>query len=184
MEEKQKKTSSVWRILLIILGVLIIIIGLYLGLAWVLRLVNNGTGSNSTASTTTTTSKNMDKNLVGTWVSDCLVPDQNSPWSEKHQFVIKSDGTAIHTRWSSSGHDCSPETTLDTNYTINIPSADKINLTDTSGTRTLYDIYQISGNTLEFGHGFRNNLPYPSANGVSEASRITSLNDYIVYKKQ
>jgi len=177
MDEKTKKPSSCWRILLIVFGILIVLVGLYFGVAWILRVVNNGSG------TSTTTSKNMDKNLVGTWVSDCLVPDQNSPWSEKHQFVIKSDGTATHTRWSSGGHDCSPDTTMATNYTITIPSAGKINLTDTSGAGTLYDIYQVSGNTLEFGHGFRNNEPYPSANGTSEAARITTLNNYIIYKK-
>ena len=128
----------------------------------------------------------VDSALVGTWVSDCLIPDPNSPWSEKHQFVINSDGTAVHTRWSddSTNHDCGPRGqpgTLVDNYTITIPETGKINLTDSSGTH--YDIYQVNGNTLLFGHGFRNNLPYDTHTGSSEADRISSLNNYIIYSK-
>lgn len=131
----------------------------------------------------------VDSALVGTWNSDCLVPDQDSPWSERHQFVINADGTAIHTRWSNDtmSHDCSPSGTPGTlvnSYTISIPSAGQIDLTDTSGAGTMYDIYQVSSNTLMFGHGFRgDNSSYSGLSGGSAGERITSLNTFIVYRK-
>lgn len=116
----------------------------------------------------------IDPALVGTWESDCLVPDAGSPWSEKHQFIINADGTARHTRWSSDGHACAPETTMVDKYKINTPSSGKIELTTLEGVGPSEDIYQVSGNTLLFGHGFRNDLPYAK----------NTLNQYIVYKKK
>jgi hypothetical protein len=129
-------------------------------------------------------SSQKDAALVGTWLSDCLVPDPGSPWSEKHQFVINSDGTAVHTRWSSSGHDCSPETTLTDKYQYEIPASGQINLLDIEKGATIYDIYQISGSRLYFGHGFRgDHLAYPGKFGGSSADRINNLNSYIAYQK-
>lgn len=50
-----------------------------------------------------------------------------------------------------------------------------------------YDIYQINSNSLMFGHGFRgDDLDFQvqdSNFGGTEATRFTSLNRYIVYKK-
>jgi len=129
----------------------------------------------------------FNKNLVGTWVSDCLVPDPDSPWSEKHQFVIKSDGSAIHTRWSSSGHECVAEETVINNYILTIPSSGQIDIKDTDLNQTIYDIYKISGNTLLFGHGFRGDsiaMQVKDNNfGLNPETRFTTLNEFIVYKK-
>lgn len=103
----------------------------------------------------------VDPALVGTWESGCLVPDANSPWSEKHQFIINADGTAQHTRWSSSSHACAPETTLEDKCVVSTPASGRIDFRLIEGTGPdAQDIYQVSGDTLLFGHGFRNNLPY------------------------
>ncbi len=127
-------------------------------------------------STTEMTVKgNIDPALVGTWESACLVPDANSPWSEKHQFIINADGTAQHTRWSSGGHACAPETTLVDKYVVSTPASGKIDFRLIEGIGPdAQDIYQVSGDTLLFGHGFRNNLPYGAG----------TLNQYIVYQKK
>lgn len=118
----------------------------------------------------------VDPALVGTWESECLVPDLNSPWSEKHQFIINADGTAQHTRWSSSGHSCAPETTMVDKYTISTPSSGKVEFNLQEGTGPIgEDIYQVSGSALMFGHGFRgDHMPYTAE----------TLNQYIVYKKK
>ena len=129
----------------------------------------------------------FDQNLVGTWVSDCLVPDPDSPWSEKHQFVIKSDGSAIHTRWSSSGYECMAGETMTNNYKLTTPSAGQIDIKDTDLNQTMYDIYKISGNTLLFGHGFRGDSTEMQVKdnnfGLNPETRFTTLNEFIVYKK-
>ena len=129
----------------------------------------------------------FDENLVGTWVSDCLVPDPDSPWSEKHQFVIRSDGSAVHTRWSSSGHECVPDETIINNYTLTIPSPGQIDIKDNDLNQTIYDIYEISGNTLLFGHGFRGDSDAMQVKdnnfGLNPETRFTTLNEFIVYKK-
>jgi len=133
------------------------------------------------------TSDKFDENLVGTWVSDCLVPDPDSPWSEKHQFVIKSDGSAIHTRWSSSGHECVPGEIMINNYTLTTPSLGQIDIKDTDLNQIIYDIYEISGNTLLFGHGFRGDSAAMQVKdnnfGLNPETRFTTLNEFIVYKK-
>jgi len=133
------------------------------------------------------TSDEFDENLVGTWVSDCLVPDTDSPWSEKHQFIINSDGSAVHTRWSSSGHECVPDETINNNYILTISSPGQIDIKDTDLNQTIYDIYEISGNTLLFGHGFRGDSDAMQVKdnnfGLSPETRFTTLNEFIVYKK-
>ncbi|MCX6763016.1 MAG: hypothetical protein NT093_04545 [Candidatus Moranbacteria bacterium] len=127
-----------------------------------------------TASSSASKKAKIDPVLVGTWESDCLVPDAGSPWSEKHQFIFNADGTAQHTRWSSSGHDCSPQTTMVDKYAVSTPSSGQIDFNLIEGTGSIpQDIYQVTGNTLLFGHGFRNTLPYGAG----------TLNRYIVYKK-
>ena len=124
--------------------------------------------------------------LVGTWVSDCLVPDVNSDWSEKHQFVIKTDGTAVHTRWSSYDHNCSSTDPTNKEYHYTLPATGQINLADQDGGYTIYDIYQITGQTLLFGHGFQAHYPagYDATQGNSASHRFSVLNNYIVYYKK
>ena len=129
--------------------------------------------------------KSIGSELVGTWQTACLVPDPNSPWAEKHEFKIVGN-EATHTRWSddSGNNNCStPDTTIVNHYTYTIPAPGQINLTDTDQQETMYDIYKVSDNTLEFGHGFRNSTQMV-ASGVNPATRINQLNTYLVYKKQ
>lgn len=192
MDPKKSNSGGIWRVFLIIGIVLVIIFGAYFGLAAILRKVNEGVESESGSSPTATSQKagKFDQSLVGTWTSDCLVPDPNSPWSEKHQFVIKSDGTAVHTRVSSSGQSCSADTTLTDNYKMTVVKTGtfgelgQINLLDTGKNATIYDSYQVNGSTLKFGHGFCNCTKLCSASGGStEGDRINCLNDYIIYKK-
>ena len=93
--------------------------------------------------------------LTGNWETDCLTPDADSDWAEKHIFTISSDGTAIHHRWS--GGSCA--TLKDdgaNNYKLTYPASGQINFTDNGNGSTFYDIYQISGSALYFGHGFCN----------------------------
>lgn len=195
-EKEAKKTSSpVLKIVLILGIVLVIVFGGYFGLAWFLRRADN---SSKTAVPTPTKSSQVstkqkagkfDKNLVGTWTSDCLVPDTNSPWSEKHQMVIKDDGSAVHTRWSndSTSHDCVPNWefgTATTDYKLTIPQTGQVNILYSG--QTIYDIYKISGTDITFGHGFQAHYPagYDATQGQSESNRFHDLNTYIVYHKQ
>ncbi|MFA6099065.1 MAG: hypothetical protein WCV50_06045 [Patescibacteria group bacterium] len=143
----------------------------------------NSTSRINASSAGNTTTASVDAALVGTWESDCLVPDENSPWSEKHQFVINADGTAVHTRWSSGDHDCAPGDTLVNSYTIKTEQ-NQIDLNDLENDAIIYDIYKIEGTTLRFGHGFRgDHLAYPQNDGTTSTLRIENLNDFIVYHK-
>lgn len=200
------KAMASWKIVLIIFLVLVVVFGAYLGLAWILRKVDDsGTNPTTTTQTASKPSGNFDKALVGTWESDCLVPKLDEKWAEKHQIIIKSDGTATQTGRSWFMNDCTtlqPENTVISKYNLSIPINGKINFTYTGYDNpqmdkdlqqsskiaigaTFYDIYQVSGNTLEFGQGFRgDNLPYGTHFGGSEAERIDSLNSFIVYKKK
>ena len=128
-----------------------------------------------------------DPNLVGSWQTACLVPDPNSPWAEKHQFVIEGD-KATHTRWSddTGANNCDkPNMTLVDKYTYAVPASGQINFNDTEKGTTFYDIYKVSSTSLEFGHGFRQS--YAGANkisGESAANRIDTLNTYLAYTKK
>lgn len=128
-----------------------------------------------------------DDQLVGKWETGCLVPDPDSDWAEKHQFVIEGN-KATHTRWSNdtASRDCAnPTMTLVNNYTITVPAGGQINLFDSEAQATIYDIYKVDGSNLLFGHGFRgDNATYSVNNGDSASTRIESLNPYLVYKKQ
>lgn len=184
-KKKQKKFQSMrGNSLLIVLLVALIIVITGLFLFWKMffgfegneisdEMLSKNAVSKTTSSSASEKAK-VDPALVGKWESDCLVPDAGSPWSEKHQFFFNADGTAQHTRWSSSGHDCSPQTTMVDKYTVSTPSSDQINFNLIEGIGPVSgDIYQVSGDTLLFGHGFRNTLPYEDG----------TLNRYIVYKK-
>lgn len=186
----------------IIVLVLAIIFGLYFGLAFVLRKINNETAGPTGNTITDTSEKLTDKNLIGTWESDCLVPDQDSKWAEKHKFVINADGTATHTRQDWAMNDCTsvqPTGLITDQFELTIPLSGKINLTYTGVTnsrmdaaqlaqfagQSIYDIYQVSGKTLEFGHGFRgDNLSYGGKTGSSESDRFDTLNSFIIYSKK
>lgn len=146
---------------------------------------NTNSPATNTAILTGNTDSASASSIVGTWTSDCLVPDQNSAWSEKHRFVISTDGTAVHTRWSGNDHNCTATDTLVNNYSYTIPQFGQINLTDRELGSTIYDIYQISAGTLKFGHGFQSPYPagYDATQGFSSNKRFHDLNSYIVYKK-
>lgn len=170
----------------IILLTLAIIFGLYFGLAYILRKVNNQETGTTTTTETTKSSGKIDQNLVGEWDTGCLVPDPNSPWAEQHHFSIKSDGTAIHTR--KSGETCAGLNLDNTDAAkMTVPAAGEINIAFTSGVAagtTIYDIYQVSGNTLLFGHGFCNCTDAGSASGGATAGdRFNRLNTFLSYKK-
>lgn len=135
------------------------------------------------------TKKIYDQKLIGTWVSECLTPNPRDPWSEKHTFVFQKDGTAIHTKtnWDKAG--CTGFLmNVVNNYKYVIGNDDPtdpvgggfIDLLGPQG--NIYDIYLVTGNSLLFGHGFRNKRG-TEAGGTSPAARIRSFNKYIIYKK-
>lgn len=121
--------------------------------------------------------------LIGSWKTLCLVPDENSNYAEQHYFEIYPNRTATHTRESFYKKTCSggSDMTLVHNYNYTIPTAGQINFTDLDTDLTFYDIYMVQNGSLTFGHGFRNTLPYPASLGGSEADRIPTLNQYIIY---
>ncbi|MDO8598608.1 MAG: hypothetical protein Q7S02_00705 [bacterium] len=121
--------------------------------------------------------------LVGTWVSDCLVPDLNSDWSERHTFTFDPSGTAGYVRDIGYNHSCSGDRNV-MSYRYLVPMEGQIDLSDLDSGATMYDTYAMSGATLKLGHGFRNKFAYPGATGDSPASRIPTLNDYIVYTRK
>lgn len=198
------------KIILLVCASLLVVFGAYLGLAAILKkldspLIATNSSPTDNSKSTESVSGKFDKTLVGTWESDCLVPNPENKWAEKHQIIIKSDGTATQTRWSWFMNDCTtlqPELIIVSKYKLAVPIAGKINFTYTDYNNpqmskelqqaskieigaTFYDIYKVSGNTLEFGQGFRgDNLPYGAKFGGSEMERIDSLNSYIVYKKK
>lgn len=69
-------------------------------------------------------------------------------------------------------------------YRYLVPMEGQIDLSDLASGATMYDTYAVSGATLKLGHGFRNKFAYPGATGDSPASRIPTLNDYIVYTRK
>lgn len=180
-----------------------VILGLLAVAVSALVACNNATvsegGAGNPSPNPSTSTGNKDSRLIGTWNTGCLTPDADSPYSEKHTFVIMEDGeTAVKTDINYDKQNCIGNTIVNksTSFVLEIKGRVNeavtetlaINLTaaggDTSGS-TLYDIYQVTGTTLLFGHGFRNLLSYAGAEsgGVTEAGRISTLNQYLVYKK-
>jgi hypothetical protein len=199
MKKGNKGSATVWAIIIIL--IFVIIVGGYFFWRFFLsepqeltpgqeKQIEEASEKTSPEEQPTSESSQMDSKLVGTWVSDCLVPDPDSDWAEKHQFEIKNDGTAVHTRWSDTSglNNCEQNSmTLVNNYKCTTVEEGKINLYDTDEGVTIYDIYQVMGNNLTFGHGFRGDSPshpYPKNQGDSSENRIESLNKYIIYKKK
>lgn len=182
-EVKPAKKRNCWLIVLIVILILVVLTGLYFGVTWILRRANNGG-----ISTSTSTSKISDSALVGEWDTGCLVPDPNSPWAERHIFTINSNGTANHKRYSGENCGVIKQDNSD-DITFTIPASGQINLTFTSGVATgstTYDIYKVSGDTLLFGHGFCNCAKDSLTGdfGLTEATRFSAINNFLVYKKQ
>lgn len=124
------------------------------------------------------------ENLIGSWKSACLVPDQNSQYAEQHYFTFLPNGTALHKRETFYKQACtSSDMTLVDNYMFTVPANGQINFTDLKTGQTFYDIYTQTGITLLFGHGFRNSAEPVGNSGASEANRFTSINSYIVYSR-
>lgn len=120
--------------------------------------------------------------LIGSWKSSCLIPDEDSDYAEQHYFVFYPNRTATYTRETFYKKSCTgSDMTIIDNYSYTIPTAGQINLTDLASGATLYDIYMVQTGSLTFGHGFRNTLQYPATNGVSASDRISTYNQYIVY---
>ncbi|MBI3980974.1 lipocalin family protein [Candidatus Microgenomates bacterium] len=124
----------------------------------------------------------IDSNLVANWDTGCLIPDRHSAWAERHTFSFKSDGTTNHKRYSGSSCD-NLAVDHDDQMTWEIVGNGKINLYYSTGGK-IYDIYELSNNTLKFGHGFCNCSDMGGAYGVDEGDRFVKLNDFLLYKKQ
>lgn len=141
-------------------------------------------GSSETASLSTTqkSSSGTDQNLVGNWDTGCLIPDKHSNWAERHTFEFSSNGAANHKRYS--GSSCGNlSVDHDDKMTWEIVGSGKINLYYETGGK-IYDIYEISGTTLKFGHGFCNCVSSGGTFGSSIGDRFVKLNDFLSYKKQ
>lgn len=126
------------------------------------------------------------KKMIGNWNTGCLIADRRNPLAEKHEFIIKENGTAQH--WRSSGLNCenlSREKTTN-NYKIEIPEVGKINfIALDNSSDTIYDIYKFEGNIIYFGHGPRDWYPLSLRNfGGSLETRFDVLNTFLKYKKQ
>ncbi|MFA5135655.1 MAG: hypothetical protein WC505_07785 [Patescibacteria group bacterium] len=119
--------------------------------------------------------------LVGSWQTDCLIPDMNSPWAEQHFFTFDTGGAAQHKRVSYYEPACtgSGDTMVD-NYTYSLPGANQIDLIDIEKDNTINDLYQLTGSELRFGHGYRNDT---TSENKDASGRITTLNNFIVYGK-
>ena len=121
--------------------------------------------------------------LVGTWKTDCLVPDPKSPWAERHTFVINADNTATHTREAFYAPACGGSGDTATNrYSYNVVGNCQIDFMDLDAGVPFYDVYSLNGNRLLFGHGFRIDAVF-GGSGATPEDRIHILNNYIAYKK-
>lgn len=152
---------------------------------------NTNTTVNTNEQTNTVINQNTNNSadsvpdeLIGTWKSECLTPDPDSPWSEQHQFTFDAEGWATHIRWDWDQSGCSGNMNTITNeYLAAFPDVGQINLVDMGEGVSIYDIYSVSENTLLLGHGFRNQQAYSTTTGETPLARITSLNEYIQYQK-
>lgn len=137
-------------------------------------------GSSNTSNSSTTNNA-----LVGNWKTDCLIPKAGDPWAELHSFILDGDGASTHNRkaFFKAGCDGAPDMDDTNQYSYGVEDGGKINFMDMSQGVPLYDIYSVDGNTLRFGHGFRNDTVFAGSGSIPE-DRIKILNNFILYKKQ
>ena len=199
------KAIAAWQIILIIFAVLVVLFGLYLGLAWILRLASGRVtnpltrSSPSSNQSATKPSGNFDQRLVGTWQTDCWVPDPTNKLAHQSKVTISKDGIADYTGYEYYYNDCTtlqPSNIVTTKFKLETPEQGKINMTflennssayndmynpqNSVGT-TIYDIYQVTAIDLKIAFGFR---PATGGDGTSEAKRQTTIDGTINYKKQ
>lgn len=199
------KAIAAWQIILIIFIILVVLFGLYLGLAWILKLANGGVTNPSTSSSpssnqsATKPSGNFDQRLVGTWQTDCWVPRIDNKLAHQAKVTISKDGIADYTGYEYYYNDCTtlqPANIVTTKFKLEIPLQGQINMTflenkssayddmynpqNAVGT-TIYDIYQVTATDLKIAFGFR---PATGGDGTTEAKRQTSIEGTMNYKKQ
>lgn len=192
------KAIAAWQIVLIIFIILVVLFGLYLGLAWILRLTDKETSSSpSSNQSATKQSSNFDQALVGTWESDCWVPNPSEKWASQEKVTITKDGIANSTKYSYENNNCTttqPFNTLTMKFQLETPVTGQVNMkileatNEISGSatagdigKTIYDIYQVSGNNLKIAFGYR---PATGGDGTTEASRQTSLDGTMNFTKK
>ena len=171
-----------FKYILLVCLIAVVLLGGYFGLAFILHNLNKNAPNQVD---TKSKQEVLDQNLVGSWDTGCLVPDPSSPWAERHTMTIIANGTGVHKRSSGAACGTLTEDNVD-NFHFTIPGQEKIDLSYTSGVasgNTVYDIYQITGKSLKFGHGFCNCTSESGKFGLSENDRFTKLNDFLVYKK-
>lgn len=188
--EAPKKSKSFWWVLVIVvLIVLIYSVNFFFPLSGLISAVSdlaNGRGASKNLAKTEQSST-VDQNIVGNWDTGCLIPKIGDPWAERHTFTISSDGTANHKRYT--GVNCDAMAVdHDDDMKLSVPSMGKVDISYTKGIAAggkVYDVYQVSGNTLKFGHGFCNCTKDLAGGtfGQSDDKR-PSLNDFLAYKKQ
>ncbi|HLN18571.1 MAG TPA: hypothetical protein VK255_00185 [Patescibacteria group bacterium] len=193
MKQKYKGVGPIW-ILFIILGCLavfaVVVYLFYTGGNWQEYWEKNYPGEMRSAPPGGVESKKntVDPRIIGTWESDCLVPDLHSKWAEQHRIVINADGTAKHTRWSNDASvkgNCKVNSMeLNDDFTYTIPTQGKINFHWISAGGNMYDMYEVTASTILFGHGFRgDHAQWGNKSGGSEGDRFDTLNQFINYKK-
>ena len=191
------KGIAAWKIILIIFIILVVIFGLYLGIAWILRSTNSSADSNQSA---TKSSSTFDQRLVGTWQADCWVPKIDNKLAWKSKVTISKDGTADYTGYEYYYNDCTtlePANIVTTKFKLETPVQGQINMTflenkssayndmynpQAAVGSTIYDIYQVTATELKIAFGFR--PATGGLDGTSEAKRQTTIDGTINYKKQ
>lgn len=194
------KAFAAWQIILIIFITLLVLFGLYLGLAWILRLADSGAiSSPSSNQSAAKPSGNFDQRLVGTWQADCWVPRIDNKLAQQSKVTISKDGIADYTGYAYYYNDCTtlqPANIVTTKFKLETPIQGQINMTflenkssayddiyhpqNAVGT-TIYDIYQVTAIDLKIAFGFR---PATGGDGTTAAKRQTSIDGTINYKKQ
>lgn len=182
----KKGLGVVWIIVIILIVISLAFFAYRLFIADNSITPDDKTAENTAATKTADLAGNPEyQKLVGTWETDCLVPDPASNWAEKHQFVFDSQGSATHQRQS--GDNCANIKKDDTTqkYTVEIPQIGKINLIGADeDSESVYDVFKIENSVLYFGHGFRDKYPADMINfGATAETRYDSFNTFLAYKK-
>jgi len=159
---------------------------IFSGILFLLIFLLVGCGQKTPANTPQSNSAgNTDTSLVGTWKTDCLVPRPSDQWAELHTFVFVNENTATHNRKAFFKASCAGTPDMDdaNRYSYGVETGGKITFMELDQGVPLYDIYALEGNTLRFGHGFRNDAVFGGSGSIPE-DRIKILNNFILYKKQ